>query len=120
MALCTELMRRLVVNKNVLAEAAEGGGMLATELADYLVTRGVPFREAHSITGQIVRFSLEQHRPLQQLTLKDLRGFSARFGEDVLSCLTVRGAIDRKGQIGGTARRRVEARIKELEKALKG
>jgi argininosuccinate lyase len=120
LALCTELMRRLVVNKTVLAEAAEGGGMLATELADYLVTKGVPFREAHSITGQIVRFSLEQQRPLQQLTLKDLRGFSAHFGEDVLSCLTVRGAIDRKGQIGGTARRRVEARIKELEKALKG
>ena len=70
LALCTELMRRLVVNKTVLAEAAEGGGMLATELADYLVTKGVPFREAHSITGQIVRFSLEQQRPLQQLTLK--------------------------------------------------
>jgi len=89
-------------------------------LADYLVMKGVPFWEAHFITGQIVRFLLEQQRPLQQLTLKDLRGFSAHFGEDVLSCLTVRGAIDRKGQIGGTARRRVEARIKELEKALKG
>ncbi|MFO0715600.1 MAG: argininosuccinate lyase [Nitrospira sp.] len=118
--LCTELMRRLVVNTRVLAEAAEGGGMLATELADYLVTKGVPFREAHSITGQIVRFSLEQQRPLQQLTVKDLQGFSPRFGKDVLHCLTVRGAIDRKDQIGGTARRRVEARIKELEKALKG
>ena len=120
LVLCTELMRRLVVNTTVLAEAAEGGGMLATELADYLVTQGVPFREAHSITGQIVRFSLEQHRPLQQLTLKELQGFSPRFGEDVLQCLTVRGAINRKGQLGGTARRRVEARIKELEKALKG
>lgn len=57
LVLCTELVRRLVVNREVLAEAAEGGGMLATELADYLVTTGVPFREAHSITGQIVRFS---------------------------------------------------------------
>jgi len=120
LVLCTELMRRLVVNKTVLAEAAEGGGMLATELADYLVTKGVPFREAHSITGQIVRFSLEQHQPLQRLTLKDLRGFSTRFAQDALSCLTVKGAIDRKGQIGGTATGRVEARIKELEKALKG
>ena len=120
LALCTELVRRLVVNRNVLAAAAEGGGMLATELADYLVTTGVPFREAHSITGQIVRFSLEKGRPLQRLTLKELQGFSAHFKQDVLSCLTVRGAIDRKAQIGGTARRRVEARIKELEKALKG
>ena len=120
LVLCTELVRRLVVNRDVLAEAAEGGGMLATELADYLVTTGVPFREAHSITGQIVRFSLEKRRSLQRLTLKELQGFSAHFKPDVLSCLTVRGAIDRKAQIGGTARRRVDARIKELEKALKG
>ena len=120
LVLCTELVRRLAVNRDVLAEAAEGGGMLATELADYLVTTGVPFREAHSITGQIVRFSLEKRRPLQRLTLKELQGFSSHFKADVLNCLTVRGAIDRKAQIGGTARRRVEARIKELEKALKG
>lgn len=120
LALCTEVIRRLVVNRTALAEAAEGGGMLATELADYLVTKGVPFREAHSITGHIVRFSLEKRRALQQLTLKELQGFSSHFEEDVLNCLTVRGAIDRKGQIGGTARRRVEARIKELEKALRG
>ena len=120
LVLCTELVRRLVVNRDILAEAAEGGGMLATELADYLVTTGVPFREAHSITGQIVRFSLEKRRPLQRLTLRELQGFSAQFKPDVLSCLTVRGAIDRKSQIGGTARRRVEARIKDLEKALKG
>lgn len=120
LVLCTELMRRLVVNRAVLAEAAEGGGMLATELADYLVTKGVPFREAHSITGQIVRSSLEKRRSLQQLTLEELWGFSAHFGQDVLNCLTVQGAIDRKGQVGGTARRRVEARIQELEKALKG
>lgn len=119
LVLCTELVRRLAVNRDVLAEAAEGGGMLATELADYLVTRGVPFREAHSITGQIVRFSLEQRRPLQRLTLKELQEFSANFKADALRCLTVRGAIDRKAQIGGTARRRVEARIRELEKALR-
>ncbi len=118
LVLCTELIRRLVVNQAVLAEAAEGGAMLATELADYLVTKGVPFREAHSITGQIVRFSLAQHRSLQQMTLKELQGFSTQFGQDVLRCLTVQSAINRKRQIGGTARRRVEARIKELEKAL--
>ena len=120
LSLCTELMRRLVVNRTALSEAAEGGGMLATELADYLVTKGVPFREAHSITGKIVRFSLEHHRSLQQLTLEDLEGFSTHFDRDVLDCLTVQGAISRKSQIGGTARRCVEARIKELEKALKG
>jgi argininosuccinate lyase len=117
--LCTELIRRLVVNRAALSEAAEGGGMLATELADYLVTRGMPFREAHSITGKIVRFSVEHHRSLQGLTLEELRRFSPHFDSDVLKCLTVQGAISRKSQIGGTARRQVEVRIKELEKALK-
>jgi argininosuccinate lyase len=119
LTLCTELIRRLVVNRAVLSEASEGGGMLATELADYLVTKGMPFRAAHSITGKIVRFSVEHHRRLQELTLEELRRFSPQFDRDVLNCLTVQGAISRKRQIGGTARRLVEARIKELEKALK-
>lgn len=118
LVLCTELIRRLVVNRAVLAAAAEGGGMLATELADYLVTKGLPFREAHSITGQIVRFSMENHQSLQQLTLQDLRFFSTHFEQDALECLSVQGAINRKRQIGGTSRSRVEARIKELEKVL--
>ncbi|HVG01852.1 MAG TPA: argininosuccinate lyase, partial [Nitrospira sp.] len=117
--MCTELIRRLTVNRSALDDAAEGGGMLATEIADYLVTKGVPFRQAHSITGKIVRFSLEQHRPLQGLTLEELRRFSPHFDRDVLKCLTVQGAINRKSQIGGTARRLVELRIKELERTLK-
>ncbi|MFO0731786.1 MAG: argininosuccinate lyase [Nitrospiraceae bacterium] len=117
--LCTELMRRARFNESVMQQAAEGGGMLATEIADYLVTRGVPFREAHSITGRIVRSCIEKGQALQGLSLTDLTSFSDRFEKDVLDCLTVQGAIDRKGQLGGTARRRVEQRIKEWEKALR-
>ncbi len=49
----TELMRRLTVNREVLKQAVQGGGMLATEVADYLVGRGIPFREAHAITGRL-------------------------------------------------------------------
>jgi argininosuccinate lyase len=118
--LSTELLRRVTFHEPALEQAAEGGGMLATELADYLVTKAVPFREAHSITGRIVRSCLETGRSLQSLQLGELSAFSDRFEKDVLDCLTLQGAIDRKSQIGGTARRRVEARIKELEKALRG
>jgi argininosuccinate lyase len=114
----TALIKRIKVNRSVLRKAATGGGMLATELADYLVTKGVPFREAHAITGRIVRSCLDRDRELQELTLADLRGFSNQFDRDALHRLTVEGAIDRKSQIGGTARRRVETRIKELEKTL--
>ena len=92
--------------------------MLATELADYLVGKGVPFREAHSIAGRVVRFSIEWKRDLQEVTLDDLRVFSKRFEKDVLDCLTVHAAVDKKAQVGGTSRKRVEARIRDLEKAL--
>ena len=114
----TELMRRLKVNRPALAAALTGGGMLATELADYLVTRGVPFREAHAVTGRVVRWALDQGRELSDLTVADLRRFSPRFEPSVLQRLTVQGAIDRKAQIGGTARQQVARRIKELTKLL--
>ena len=114
----TELMRRLKVNREALKRALQGGGLLATELADYLVARGVPFREAHGITGRIVRAALDKGRDLADLSLEELRGFSERIGKGVFARLTVSAAIDRKGQIGGTAHGRVEQRIKELERLL--
>jgi argininosuccinate lyase len=114
----TELMRRLDVNREVLSLAMQSSGFLATELADYLVERGVPFREAHGITGKIVREALETKRELTDFTLEELRAFSDRIDKGVLVRLTVSSAIDRKRQIGGTARRRVEQRLKELERLL--
>ncbi|GIW55830.1 MAG: argininosuccinate lyase [Nitrospiraceae bacterium] len=113
-----ELLKGLTVNREVLERAVASGAMLATELADYLVSKGVPFREAHAITGRIVRFCLDQERNLGDLTLSEIRSFSERFDKDVMDVLTVEGAVERKAQIGGTARKRVEARIKALEKEL--
>ncbi len=115
----TELVRRMKVNREALKRALQGGGLLATELADYLVSRGVPFREAHAITGRAVRSALDQGRELTDLSLDELRAFSDRIEKGVLNRLTVQAAIDRKSQIGGTARRRVEQRILELERALR-
>ncbi len=114
----TELIKGLTVNRAVLAKAAGSGYLLATDLADYLVTKEVPFRQAHATVGRIVRWCLDRKRDLRDLTLADLRSFSDRFEKDALDVVTVEGAIERKAQIGGTARKRVEARIKALEKAL--
>lgn len=113
-----ELMSRLTVNGEVLQRALQGGGLLATELADYLVMRGVPFREAHGITGRIVRAALDQGRDVTDFSLGELRVFCERIDKTVFSRLTTTAAIDHKAQIGGTARRRVEQRIKELEQIL--
>jgi argininosuccinate lyase len=116
--LCAELMKGLTVNRAAIARAADSGFLLATELADYLVTKGVPFREAHEVTGRIVRDCVDGQRDLRDLTLSDLRGYSERFEKDVLDAITLEGSIERKAQIGGTARKRVEARLKILEKGL--
>ena len=112
----TELMRRVTVNRDVLKQAVQGGGMLATEVADYLVTRGIPFRDAHTITGRLVRAALDQGRELTSFSLDELRTFSERIDKRLFDRLTIPAAIDRKSQIGGTARTRVEQRIKELER----
>jgi len=114
----TELVRRLIVNRDVLRQAVQGGSMLATEIADYLVTRGIPFREAHAITGRLVRAALDQGRELTDFSLEELQAFSERIDKGLSARLTVTAAIDRKSQIGGTARTRVEQRVKELERIL--
>lgn len=113
-----ELMRRLKVNREALKQAVQGSLLLATELADYLVTKGVPFREAHAITGRVVRASLDRGQELTSFSLEELRRFSDRIDKGLFARLTVEAAIDRKGQVGSTARGRVEQRIKELERAL--
>ncbi len=114
----TELMRRLTVDREALTRALSGGGMLATELADYLVTKGVPFREAHSITGRIVRWALDQGQELTELSVEELRKFSKKFDSSVVQRLTVQGAIERKAQVGGTAYKQVDRRLREWVKAL--
>lgn len=114
----TELMRGLTVNRGILRRAAESGFLLATELADYLVVRGVPFREGHAIAGRVVRYCLDRGKELQELSLEELQKFSRQFEKDVLDVLTVEGAIERKGQVGGTARKRVERRIRVLRRQL--
>ena len=116
--LYADLLKGLSVRRAMMARAAESGFLLATDLADYLVTKGVPFRDVHAIIGRIVRHCLDRHRDLRGLTMTDLRSFSERFEKDALDALTIEGSLERKAQIGGTARKRVQARIRALEKTL--
>ncbi|NKB81270.1 MAG: argininosuccinate lyase [Nitrospirales bacterium] len=111
-----EMVRHLHVHGEIMAEAAGSGYLLATELADYLVNKGVPFREAHEIVGNLVHMCIENHRELRDLVLADLQEASSHFGPDALSFLSLKMAISRKAQIGGTARKSVETRLKVLEK----
>ncbi len=113
-----ELIQRLRIRRDVLANTMSSGFLLATELADYLVRKGVTFREAHGIVGHLVRSCLEQKRELGDLSLARLKTASPHFSRDALSCLTLKGAINRKSQIGGTAPKQVARQLKNWESRL--
>ena len=89
---------------------------MATELADYLAGKGVPFRTAHEIVGKIVRDAADRNVPLTSLPLGTLRKYAAQFGPDVVSYLDFQAAIDRKARLGGTATRQVHRRLRELSR----
>ncbi len=116
--LYTELIHRLSIRQDVMAQAVKSGLLYATELADYLVRKGIPFREAHAIIGNLVSHCEEQHLDLADISLQELRAHSSHFSKDALRVLSPEGATQRKSQIGGTARKQVENRLRVLEKRL--
>jgi argininosuccinate lyase len=93
-------------------------GLLATELADHLVGRGVPFREAHHHAGAAVRLAESRQIGLDRLSLSDLQGISSEFGEDVQDVLTVASALARRTAVGGTAPARLEEQLETARKQL--
>lgn len=115
----SELISRLTILKTSMSEAASHGFLLATELADYLVLKGVPFRESHRIVGGLVRDCLAKKIDLSRLIHEDLRRISPLFDTDALSILTPQKAIDKKNVVGGTASRQVASQLKKWDKVLK-
>ena len=95
---------------------AAGGFALATDLAEYLVARGVPFREAHEIIGALVRETADSGRTLEELSLAELRRYSHAFAADALSLLDADHSVARRTVTGGPAPRTIQKRIKELDR----
>lgn len=114
----TEMLGGIKVNSEAMCKAALEGHATATDLADYLVKRGVPFREAHEAVSQAVRFAEGRGCGLAELKLPDLQQFSPLIGEDVFAALTLEGALKARSHIGGTAPARVKAAIAKAKKTL--
>ena len=114
----TEMLGGIKVNAEAMRKAALEGHATATDLADYLVKRGVPFREAHEVVAQAVRFAEGRGCGLAELKLPDLQQFSPLIGEDVFAALTLEGALKARSHIGGTAPARVKAAIAKARKTL--
>jgi argininosuccinate lyase len=91
--------------------AASDPGLLATDLADYLVLHGLPFRQAHEVVGKLVAYGLEQRREFSDLTLEEFRRFSEKFGPDLFAVLNVDRAIDHRTATGAPSRKNVAAAL---------
>jgi argininosuccinate lyase len=97
-----------------MAAAASDGFLMATDIAEYLVAAGVPFRDAHEITGRIVLDCLERGVTPTELSLAELRKYSPRFGDDIIALLTPAQAVARRRATGGTAGSNLRRRLKRL------
>jgi argininosuccinate lyase len=112
------LLPRLNVNRRVMEEAVTKGGLNATDVADYLVTKGMAFRQAHRCAGQLVLHAMEQGKELHELSLEALKRFSELFSEEIFELLTPEQMVNRRRSSGGTARERVVAAMEGAKQTL--
>ena len=108
----------IVPRKEVMLEAARRGFSTATDLADYLVGKGIPFRDAHEIVGTAVAHGVENQLDLSEMSLQTLQGFCADIGEDVCEVLTLQGSVAARDHLGGTAPKQVRAAAQRASKRL--
>ncbi|MEC8932258.1 MAG: argininosuccinate lyase, partial [Candidatus Latescibacterota bacterium] len=99
-------------------ESSIDAGALATDLADYLVRKGVPFRESHHIIGQIVRSMLYEKRLLTDLTAEDLHNFDPHFEADAVECLDLRQSLAARNLPGGTGPEAIQDQLKAARAVL--
>ena len=120
--LALEVFARMLPSIRVNREAIDGavreGYMEATEIADYLAARGMPFREAHEVAGKIVVHCLRIHKNLPELDIEEFRRFSTLFDKDILAVLTPEAIVRRRANPGGTAPKRVKTALRRARASL--
>ena len=113
-----DMLRGIKVNKEAMSNAATEGFATATDLADYLVKKGTPFRDAHEVVALAVRHAVDKGCDLSDLPLAELQKFSAQISEDVYQVLTLEGSLASRNHIGGTAPAQVKQAIVRSRKSL--
>lgn len=106
------------LNEDKIEAAAKGGYSNATELADYLVSKQIPFREAHGIVGQVVLYAINKQKPLEDLTLEEFKRFSPVIEEDVYPILSLDSILAKRDVLGGVALKQTQQEIAKLKQLL--
>ena len=113
-----KMLPKLKVNKEAMQRATSKGFLNATDMADYLVTKGMAFRQAHGCVGEAVAYASNKKKELHELTLKELKSFSSHIEKGIFDILTTDQMINRRTSFGGTALKNVKAAINNAEKDL--
>lgn len=119
LAAYTGLIPAMTVRRDAMRQAAVKGFTTATDLADYLVRKGLPFRDAHAAVGKAVQYAMGEGKDLTGLTLDELQQFNALIGRDVFNSLELQGSVAARNHIGGTAPVRVRQSVKRARRHIK-
>jgi len=114
------VVENAVVDEERMLQAATNGYLNATELADYLVRKGIPFRTAHDAVGRIVLTGIDQNKELNELDLNDMQAIAPEIGKDVFSSLTIESTLASKSAVGGTSPERVHDALKTARVSING
>jgi argininosuccinate lyase len=118
-SICLQIFQEVIEGMAVRTDRVSAGldqNMLATDLADYLVHKGVPFRDSHAIIGKVVRQTLQDGLPLNELPLETYQSIDTRFAKDVFTWLDMKTSVARRTSKGGTAPKSVKAQIRALRR----
>lgn len=113
-----DMVPALEPKREVMREAARRGFATATDLADYLVRKGIPFRDAHEIVGQAVAYGVKTEQDLADMTCAELQRFSESIDEDIFTVLTLEGSVAARNHLGGTAPAQVQAAAQQAQQRL--
>lgn len=115
----SQCLQGVRVNRERCRQAAQQGYANATELADYLVSKGVPFRQAHQQVGELVQLAIKQGKPLEQLSLSQMQQVTETIEEDVYPWLTLNSLLEKRQALGGTSPERVKEALKKHQQQQK-
>jgi argininosuccinate lyase len=113
-----EMIAKMAVNPARMQAAAARGFSTATDVADYLVRKGLPFRQAHEVVGKTVRYCVETGKDIPELSLEEFRQFSRQIEADIFAAVTLEASVNARQATGGTARAAVEREIARARQTL--
>ena len=110
-----DMISTMKINKNNMYEGAKGGFTNATDAADYLVKKGLPFRDAHSVIGNMVFYCIEHNKAIEDLTMEEMQSFSDIIEDDIYDAVSMETCVNDRNVIGGPAKEMTEKAIKKAE-----